>query len=82
MAKKTVWMTEEDNEKHTIEFIRRPLSKSVWLIVDGESFELAKKPARSEPFRLGEAHAVLVLDKKGRATVVVEGQELAPSSIK
>ena len=80
MAKTTVWRIHAEDTEHTVTYSLVRLTGRMTVSVDGDEFVLSAgflscKAARREPFRLvgadGEAEqAILVVDKKGRASLI------------
>ncbi|MBR6782453.1 MAG: hypothetical protein IKM33_04575 [Clostridia bacterium] len=80
MAKITTWKITTETAEHTVTYSLNKLTGRMTVTLDGEAFDLsagflALKAARREPFRIvdaeGEAEqAVLVVDKKGRASLL------------
>jgi len=87
--KKTVWCIENaDGTSHTVTYSLSRFTGRTVVTVNEDVFTLsagflAVKAARREPFRLvdadGEAEqAILVVDQKGRATLLFRAKEVAP----
>ena len=87
--KKTVWRIENaDGTTHTVTYGLSRFTGSTVVTVNEDTFTLSSglfsvKAARREPFRLvdadGEAEqAILVVDKRGRATLIFRGETVAP----
>ncbi len=83
--KQTTWrIANEDGTTHTVTYALSRLTGRMTVTVNGDAFTLSAgflslKAARREPFRLvgmdGEAEqAILVVDKKGRATLLFRAQ--------
>ncbi len=83
--KQTTWrIPNEDGTTHTVTYALSRLTGRMTVTVNGDAFTLSAgflslKAARREPFRLvgmdGEAEqAILVVDKKGRATLLFRAQ--------
>ena len=91
MAKTTVWRiaTEDgDAAAHTVTYSLNKFTGKMIITLDGDEFVLSAgflslKAARREPFRIvdeeGEAEqAVLVVDKKGNASLIYRAKEVLP----
>ena len=90
MATTTVWrICTEDGDTsaaHTVTYSLNRMTGRMTVTLDGEAFTLSAGPlavnaARREPFRVlssdGEAEqAVLVVDKRGRASLLFRGEML------
>ncbi len=84
------WHIETEDTVHTVSYTLSRLTGRMTVTVDGDAFTLsaglfAMKAARREPFRLvgpdGEAEqAVLVVDKKGRATLLFRAKTVDPQN--
>ncbi len=82
------WSIQTEDTAHTVSYTLSRLTGRMTVTVDGDAFTLsaglfALKAARREPFRLvgadGEAEqAVLVVDKKGRATLLFRARAIEP----
>ena len=90
MAKITTWRiaTEDgDAAAHTITYSLNKFTGRMIVTLDGDEFVLSAgflslKAARREPFRIvdadGEAEqAILVVDKKGKASLIFRAKEVA-----
>ena len=88
MATVTVWRVQTEGGPHTVTYGLNRLTGCMTVTLDGDPFTLSAGPlalnaARREPFRIvspdGEAEqAVLIVDKRGRATLLFRG-EAVPS---
>ena len=88
MAKTTTWRIATEACEHTITYSLNKFSGRMTVTLDGDEFALSAgflsmKAARREPFRIvdeeGEAEqAVLVVDKKGRASLLFRAKEVQP----
>ena len=91
MAKTTVWRiaTEDgDAAAHIITYSLNKFTGKMTVTLDGDEFTLpagflSLKAARRDPFRIvgadGEAEqAILVVDKKGRASLLFRAKEVLP----
>ena len=88
MAKTTVWRIPAEEPVHTVTYSLNKFTGKMTVILDGDEFTLSAgflslKAARREPFRImdedGEAEqAILVVDKKGRASLIFRAQEVMP----
>ena len=86
MAKVTTWRIPSDAPTHTITYSLSKLTGKMTVSLDGDEFTLSAgflslKAARREPFRIvdeeGEAEqAILVVDKKGRASLLFRAKEV------
>lgn len=82
--KQATWHIQTEDTTHTVSYQLRLLTGRMTVTVDGDSFTLSAGPfslraARREPFRLvgadGEAEqAVLVVDRRGNATLLFRGK--------
>ena len=87
MAKKTTWHISTEGCEHVITYSLHKFSGRMTVTLDGDAFTLSAgflslKAARREPFRIvdadGEAEqAVLVVDMKGRASLLFRAKEIA-----
>ena len=88
--KKTVWRIENaDGTTHTVTYGLTRFTGRTVVTVNEDTFTLSSglfsvKAARREPFRLvdadGEAEqAILVVDRRGRPTLLFRGGVVAPS---
>ena len=90
MAKTTVWRISAEEPTHTVTYSLNKFTGKMTVTLDGDEFVLSAgflsfKAARREPFRIvdeeGEAEqAVLVVDKKGRASLLFRAKEVTPES--
>ena len=90
MAKITTWRipAEGSTSEHIITYSLNKFTGRMTVTLDGDEFTLSAgflslKAARREPFRVvdadGEAEqAILVVDKKGRASLIFRAKEVAP----
>ena len=88
MAKITTWRIATEDSEHTITYSLNKFTGRMTVTLDGDEFVLSAgflslKAARREPFRIvdtdGEAEqAVLVVDKKGRASLIFRAKEILP----
>ena len=88
MAKTTVWRIAPEGHKHVITYTLEKLKGRMIVTLDEDVFVLSAgflslKAARREPFRIvdeeGEAEqAILVVDQKGRASLLFRAKEVAP----
>ena len=88
MATLTGWRIRTEDAVHIVTYTLHKLTGRMTVTLDGEAFDLSTGPlalgaARREPFRIvspdGEAEqAVLIVDKRGRATLLFRG-EAVPS---
>ena len=88
MAKTTVWRIPAEEPAHTVTYSLNKFTGKMTVTLDGDEFILSAgflslKAARREPFRIvdeeGEAEqAVLVVDKKGRASLLFRAKEVLP----
>ena len=86
MAKTTTWRIPAEGSEHIITYSLHKFSGRMTVTLDGDAFTLSAgflslKAARREPFRIvdadGEAEqAVLVVDKKGRASLIFRTKEV------
>ena len=87
MAKITTWRIPTEDAEHTVTYSLNKFTGRMTLTLDGDEFHLSAgflslKAARREPFRIvgadGEAEqAVLVVDKKGKASLIYRAKEVA-----
>ena len=87
MAKMTVWRIQTEDAEHTVTYTLNKLTGRMTVTLDGDVFDLSAGPlalgaARREPFRIvdeeGEAEqAILVVDKKGKASLLFRAKEVA-----
>ena len=87
MAKTTVWRIPSEEPVHTVTYSLNKFTGKMTVTLDGDEFTLSAgflsfKAARREPFRIvdeeGEAEqAVLVVDQKGRASLLFRAKEIA-----
>ncbi len=87
MAKTTVWRIPAEEPKHIITYSLNRFTGRMTVTLDGDAFSLSAgllslKAARREPFRIvdeeGEAEqAILVVDKKGNASLLFRAKEVA-----
>ena len=88
MAKVTTWRIPAEAPTHTVIYSLNKFTGKMTVSLDGDEFTLSAgflslKAARREPFRIvdeeGEAEqAVLVVDKKGRASLLFRAKEVLP----
>ena len=88
MAKTTVWRIPVEEPTHTVTYSLSKFTGKMTVTLDGDEFTLSAgflslKAARREPFRIvdeeGEAEqAILVVDQKGRASLLFRAKEVAP----
>ena len=88
MAKVTTWRIPAEAPTHTVTYSLSKFTGKMTVTLDGDEFTLSAgflslKAARREPFRImdedGEAEqAILVVDKKGRASLIFRAQEVMP----
>ena len=88
MAKTTAWRIVTETAEHTVTYSLNKLTGKMTVTLDGDEFALSAgflslKAARREPFRIvdgdGEAEqAVLVVDKKGRASLLFRARTVEP----
>ena len=87
MAKVTTWRIPAEAPTHTVTYSLNKFTGRMTITLDGDEFTLSAgflslKAARREPFRImdeeGEAEqAILVVDKKGRASLIFRAKEVA-----
>ena len=88
MAKITTWRISTESLTHTVTYSLNKFTGKMIVTLDGDEFPLSAgflslKAARREPFRIvdeeGEAEqAILVVDKKGRASLIFRAKEVIP----
>ena len=88
MAKTVTWRIPAEAPTHTITYSLNKFTGKMTITLDGDEFALSAgflslKAARREPFRIvdeeGEAEqAVLVVDQKGRASLLFRAKEVLP----
>ena len=87
MAKIITWRIPVDAPTHTVTYSLNKFTGKMIITRDGDEFVLpagflSLKAARREPFRIvdeeGEAEqAILVVDRKGRASLIFRAKEVA-----
>jgi hypothetical protein len=87
MAKIITWRIPVDAPTHTVTYSLNKFTGKMIITLDGDEFTLpagflSLKAARREPFRIldeeGEAEqAILVVDRKGRASLIFRAKEVA-----
>ena len=87
MAKTVTWRIPTEAPTHTVTYSLNKFTGRMTVSLDGDEFTLSAgflslKAARREPFRIvdeeGEAEqAILVVDKKGRASLIFRAKEVA-----
>ena len=85
-----VWKIQAEDSTHTVTYALQRLTGRMTVSLDGDEFSLSAgflslKAARREPFRIvgadGEAEqAILVVDQKGKATLLFRGKAVEPVS--
>ena len=88
MAKIITWRIPVDAPTHTVTYSLNKFTGKMIITLDGDEFVLpagflSLKAARREPFRIldeeGEAEqAILVVDRKGRASLIFRAKEVLP----
>ncbi|MBP3667039.1 MAG: hypothetical protein J6K29_08310 [Clostridia bacterium] len=88
MAKTITWRIPAEEPTHTITYSLNRFTGKMTVTLDGDEFTLSAgflslKAARREPFRIldeeGEAEqAILVVDQKGRASLIFRAKEVLP----
>ena len=88
MAKVTTWRIPAEEPTHTVTYSLNKFTGKMIITLDGDEFVLpagflSLKAARREPFRIldeeGEAEqAILVVDRKGRASLIFRAKEVLP----
>ena len=86
MAKITTWRIPAEAPTHTVTYSLNKFTGKMTVTLDGDEYTLSAgflslKAARREPFRIvdeeGEAEqAILVVDKKGRASLLFRAKEV------
>ena len=86
MAKTVTWRIPTEAPTHTVTYSLNKFTGRMTVSLDGDEFTLSAgflslKAARREPFRIvdeeGEAEqAILVVDKKGRASLLFRAKEV------
>ena len=86
MAKSVTWRIPTEAPTHTVTYSLNKFTGRMTVSLDGDEFTLSAgflslKAARREPFRIvdeeGEAEqAILVVDKKGRASLLFRAKEV------
>ena len=79
MSKMQVWNVTLDEENHQVTCAFSRFLGRMVVTIDGDSFVMPCGPfgckaARREPFRLGDYQAILAVDSRGRATLIVDGE--------
>ena len=85
---RSAWQIQTEDSAHTVTYTLQKLTGRMTVSLDGDEFLLSAgflslKAARREPFRIvgadGEAEqAILVVDKKGTATLLFRGKPVTP----
>ena len=75
------WTVMEDDVTHKVEYLCNPFTGNITVTIDGESFALKSKflffgLARREMFRVGDTQALLVVNRGGRAQVLIKGKPI------
>ena len=88
MAKTITWRIPAEEPTHTVTYSLNRFTGKMTVTLDGDEFTLSAgflslKATRREPFRIldeeGEAEqAILVVDKKGRASLIFRAKEVLP----
>ena len=88
MAKIITWRIPVDAPTHTVTYSLHKFTGKMTVTLDGDEFVLpagflSLKAARREPFRIldeeGEAEqAILVVDRKGQASLIFRAKEVLP----
>lgn len=73
-------------ETHTVSCVFRRLTGRITVTIDGDVFTLPAgllglAAARREIFRLGDEQAVLVVEKSGRAQLLLRGETVDPETV-
>ena len=73
------WTIKIDKKKHVIERNGKNMSSKQRIVIDGDEFELPRKPfsrlrGRRELFKLGEKQAVLQFLKTGYCEIILDGE--------
>ena len=81
--KLTTWHMQVEEETHEVSYQFARMKGKITVTIDGDSFDLPAgflglSPQKREIFRLGDEQAVLVVDKKGGATLLFRGQPVSP----
>ena len=86
MAKTVTWRIPTEAPTHTVTYSLNKFTGKMTVTLDGDEYTLSAgflslKAARREPFRIvdeeGEAEqAILVVDKKGRASLLFRAKEV------
>jgi len=79
---KLVWKIDADTEKHEVSLVYQMLMGKAVITIDGDTFDISTGLFRlrgtSQIFRLGESQAIINFPKKGRPTVVFDGETVEP----
>ncbi len=81
--KHTTWQIQTEEATHHVAYAFSRLKGSITVTIDEDSFDLpagflGTHPARREIFRLGDEQAVLVVDGKGKATLLFRAAVVPP----
>ena len=82
--KVVTWHIQTEEETHVVSYTFARLKGKITVVIDGESFDLPAgflglRAAKRELFRLGDEQAVLVVNKKGNAQLLFQGEQVQPS---
>ncbi len=82
MAKKLVWKIDADGENHEVALDYSMLIGKAIIKIDGDSFDISTGLFRlrgtSQVFRLGESQAIISFPKKGKPSIVFDGECVEP----
>ena len=79
MAKLQKWSVDIEGETHTVEFKKRTLFSKARITIDGMTFPLFSVKlfsAHQEVFKLGDTRAILEISKKGKASIIIDGEKM------
>lgn len=82
--KSTIWEINAEGETHTVTYAFSRLKGKITVTIDGDAFDLpagflGMHPARREIFRLGDEQAVLVVDGKGKPSLLFRAAVTEPT---
>lgn len=82
--KRMIWNIRTEGASHSVTYAFSRLRGKITVTIDGDSFDLPAgflgiHPSRREIFRLGDEQAVLVVDGKGRASLLFRAAVVEPT---
>ena len=82
MAKRLEWKTEIEGEEYSVSLVYAMTFGKAIVTIDGDEFDIStgfmKLRGTSQVFKLGDMQAVLDFPKKGRPSVILDGEPLVP----